>query len=115
MRVGLIVAALLLTIAAPARADEDRVHRCGNVRADLILMPAKDGDFGAFRIRAWGVGCRTARRVASTYVISPGDPSKRTHIGRWRCTARTLDAQVVRVRCVMGEARISFRNQFPSG
>ena len=115
MRAGLIAAALLFIAVAPAGAEAVRVHRCGNVRTDLILMPAEEGDFGAFRIRARGVGCRTARRVASTYVISPGDPSKPTHIGSWRCTARTLDAQVMRVRCGMGEARITFRNQIPSG
>lgn len=116
MRTAIVLALLVLAVAVAPAAHAVETQRCGSVRVDRTLRPDPEGDFGAFAVRARNTGCRRARRLASTYVRNPGsDPSGPRRIRRWRCTARTIDDQVQRVRCRLGERRVSFRNVLPSG
>jgi hypothetical protein len=86
------------------------------VRVDRDLRPAAGGDFGAYPIRTRRTGCTRARRLASRYVREPAaDPTAPRRIGHWRCTSRTVDVQVVRVRCSLGNRRVTFRDHLPSG
>jgi hypothetical protein len=116
VRTVLLLAVLVVAVAVVPAAGAGDTRRCGNVRVDRMLRPDPQGQFGAFAIRARDTGCRRARRLASTYVRDPvSDPGARRRIGRWHCTARTIDDQVQRVRCRLGERRVSFRNLLPSG
>jgi hypothetical protein len=116
VRTASVLGLLLLALAVVPAAHAVGTQRCGNVRVDRTLRPDPEGNFGAFAIRARNTGCRRARRLASTYVRNPrSDPSAPRRIGRWRCTSRTIDNQVERVRCRLNERRVSFRNVLPSG
>jgi hypothetical protein len=116
VRVVLLLAVLIVGVAVVPAAGAGDTRRCGNVRVDRMLRPDPRGQFGAFAIRARDTGCRRARRLASTYVRdAASDAGAPRRIGRWRCTARTIDNQMQRVRCRLGERVVSFRNVLPSG
>ncbi len=116
MRTAIVLALLVLAVVVAPAAHAVDTQRCGSMRVDRTLRPDPDADFGAFAIRARNTGCRRARRLASIYVRNPrSDATAPRRIGRWRCTARTIDDQVQRVRCRLGERRVSFRNVLPSG
>jgi hypothetical protein len=56
---------------------------------------------GVFDVRAGGVSCKRARRVARTYY--------RTHEVRgWQCRERRLDLEHYRVRCTRRDAVVRF-------
>jgi len=56
---------------------------------------------GVFDVRATGVACRRARRVARTYY--------RSHEVRgWQCRERRLDLEHYRVRCTRRDAAVRF-------
>jgi len=58
----------LTAIAVPAAAAPE-ARSCGNVdRSDRFGKPSAHGAFGIFNVRAQGVACRPARRLAQAEV-----------------------------------------------
>ena len=107
MRIGIcLVACLLLAVfAVPAQAHEAVTRACGQIG----FTP--NSDDGVFRIRAHGVGCTTARRVARAarpLGIIRGTRRYRSHGFSCRGTLDDSSLPSVRWRCTRGAAVITF-------
>ena len=63
--------------------------------------PTRPVSAGVFAVRAKGVPCARARRVARTYYRTREVPG-------WRCRERQLDLEHFRVRCTRGDALVRF-------
>jgi hypothetical protein len=71
----------------------DLARHCG----DLVKSGA-----GVYGVRANGVACKTARRVARTYYNDDRE------VTGWRCEERRVDLEDWRVRCTRGDALVRF-------
>ena len=106
--VPLLLVALLVALSSAAVPASAATRSCGSIG----LSPNSDEVVGD--IRATGVGCRTARRVAraSRDHGPSGRPGTifRFRAYRFRCRGRELDTALpaVRYRCVRGAAVVRF-------
>ena len=100
-----LAAALGLSALIPATAPAAAVKRCGSI----AFTPQSDD--GVFGIRARGVGCRTARRVARAsrpYGVSD-EPYRYSARGfACRGTLRDTALPTVRWRCTREESVVRF-------
>jgi hypothetical protein len=117
MRTVLITLALA-AIAVPAAAAPE-VRRCGNVdRSDRFGAPSAHGAFGIFGVRAQGVGCRPARRLARRWLgwaEKASSPSKSHAVGGYLCRSHALAAQQLAVRCSSKTALVRFTWRIANG
>lgn len=90
----LVALAASLAVAAPGAAPSTAApKKCGDVIVEIGA--------GADRIRAEGVSCRTARRIARTYY-------KDHEVEGWRCRERRLDLEYWKVRCTRSDDIVRF-------
>jgi hypothetical protein len=113
-----LIALVLAASAAPAAAAPD-VHRCGNVdRSDRFGKPAAHGAFGIFNVRAQGVACRPARRLAHRWLgwaQKATNPTKRHLVGGYLCRSHVPAAQELAVRCATKTALVRFTWRIANG
>jgi hypothetical protein len=95
----LLLLIVSLAIAVPAAAAPE-VRSCGNVdRSDRFGHPSSHGAFGIFNVRAQGVACRPARRLAHRWLSwaqQASNPSRPHVVGAKRGTPRRYDYAVPR-------------------
>jgi hypothetical protein len=82
------VAAAMEASAAPPEHGWD--HRCGS--------QARPGA-GWYNVRAYNVGCRTARRVARRFTWG-GHPDT----GRWHCQYKQIATEIWQTNCTQAQA-----------
>jgi hypothetical protein len=98
--IGLVV---LLALSGGAPAATERA--CGDVAGSV--QPPQD-------VRAVGVGCVAARRLARHHWRQSGRydhcslGKKACRLDGWRCTRRFFGNSGTRVRCTKGAARVRF-------
>ena len=116
-----VLIALLLVVAAlavPAAAAPE-IHSCGNTdRSDRFGRPAAHGAFGIFDIRAQGVACRPARRLAHRWLgwaQNASNPSRQHIVGGYLCRSRVPAAQQLAVRCSTKTAVVRFTWKIANG
>jgi hypothetical protein len=75
------------------------------IRPQLFLAAercrTKPVSAGVFDVRAAGVSCKRARRVARTFY-------RTQEVRGWQCRERRLDLELFRVRCTRGDAAVRF-------
>jgi hypothetical protein len=113
-----VLALILATIVVPAAAAPE-VRHCGNVdRTDRFGKPSAHGAFGIFSVRAQGIGCRPARRLAHRWLgwaEQASNPSKPHVIGVYMCRSHAPAAQELAVRCASKTALVRFTWRIANG
>jgi hypothetical protein len=102
---AVLAAGLGLSALIPATAPAAPVKRCGSI----AFTPQSDD--GVFGIRAIGVGCRTARRVArASRPYGVGDEPYRYSARGFACrgTLRDTALPTVRWRCTREDSVVRF-------
>jgi hypothetical protein len=117
---GLLVVLYAVAGASAGATAQDRgalgAKRCGDVRVDRFLRPARHGEFGAFDIDAYHSDCRTARRLASRYVHHPPADPRRSQVAGWSCTEVNAGVnQEGYVACRRRASTVAFRDATPNG
>jgi hypothetical protein len=110
-RLLFIVVVLGALLALPAPASAAKLKRCHTNEGFMT------GPFFADQVKARGVSCRTARKVAKGWgkrnsCVAPPSPSDKTcRVGRYRCTYRDVKGfEGGRTRCTRGKSRaVGFR------
>jgi hypothetical protein len=118
MRTVLAALALVLALAVAAAAAP-AVRRCGSVdRSDRFGHPDAHGAFGIFNVRAQGVGCRPARRLAHRWLgwaEQASNPTRPHVVGAYLCRSRVPVAQQLAVRCASKTALVRFTWKIANG
>jgi hypothetical protein len=113
-----LLALLLASIAVPAAAAPE-IRPCGNVdRSDRFGKPSAHGAFGIFNVRAQGVGCRPARRLAHRWLgwaQQASNPSRPHTVGGYLCRSHAPAAQQLAVRCSSKVALVRFTWKIANG
>jgi hypothetical protein len=97
----MLVAVAVMAMAVPAASAHYKRH--GKACGSVVTTP--NSDDGASAIRASGVRCRTARRVARRFERGIENPLGFT------CRSRSHDGANLAhrdVKCVRGDARVTF-------
>jgi len=107
IRAGIVACAVavLVAVAVPAPAGAAVTRQCGQIS----FTP--DSDDGIFDVRARGVGCRTARRVARAARPLKIVGGSRRYSSRGFTCRGTFDDEglpTVRWRCTRGSAVVRF-------
>lgn len=111
---------VLLLPAAPAGART--VHRCHSADLRYAFRAGQPRSFGVFRLRAAGVGCARAHRVAHRWMKRFEVALRAGHVRlphrvlgyRFR-TLRATEAQTYREQGRRGQAVIRFHYRVPNG
>ena len=101
----LVTCLLIAVLAAPAQSHKATTRSCGQI----AFTP--NSDDGVFRIRAHGVGCRTARRVArASRRLGILIGTRRYRSEGFSCRGTLDDSYLPSVnwRCTRGAAVITF-------
>jgi hypothetical protein len=119
MRTVLLLFLLVsLAIAVPAAAAPE-VRSCGNVdRSDRFGNPSSHGAFGIFNVRAQGVACRPARRLAHRWLgwaQQASNPTRPHVVGGYLCRSHAPAAQQLAVRCASKTALVRFTWKIANG
>jgi hypothetical protein len=101
-----ILLAVLIALAAATAAPAAVEVRCGDVHSDSV-QPPQD-------VRALGVSCRKAKRLARRHDASSGrydhcslaKPS--CTLDGWKCRRTFFGNSGTRVRCTMDQKRVRF-------
>jgi hypothetical protein len=118
-RVRTVLLLLALTAIAVPAAAAPEARSCGNVdRSDRFGKPSAHGAFGIFNVRAQGVACRPARRLAHRWLgwaQQTSNPSRPHVIGVYRCRSHAPAAQQLAIRCSSKTALVRFTWKIANG
>jgi hypothetical protein len=108
IRVLLAAALVVAALAVPATATgQTPERRCGDLGGPAGSGPPQN-------VRARGVSCKTARRLARRHRrnVSSGEPCDLTNrsckLGAWTCRRTFFGNSGTRVRCTRGADRVRF-------
>jgi hypothetical protein len=115
----LLLVGLLTAIAAVPAAAAPEARSCGSVdRTDRFGHPSAHGAFGVFNVRAQGVACRPARRLAHRWLgwaEHASNPSRPHVVGGYLCRSHAPAAQQLAVRCSSKTALVRFTWKIANG